>query len=84
MIGFFGADLKPYKLVCNHCGFKKIIYPKSTCCRGGDEFLYRNCPHCNAPTERKELGFLEEILISFKKDSPRPNCKSWKNSKRNK
>ena len=75
MTDFFGADLKPYKCVCNHCGFKKIIYPQSTCCKGEDEFLYRNCPHCNAPTERKELGFLEEILISFKKDSPKPNYK---------
>ena len=53
-----------YKLICSHCGYKKIVEPKSDVLNPIDEFPF--CPKCKIKMERKELSTVDNIKSIFK------------------
>lgn len=54
---------KPYKKICNKCGYFKIVRPKSDMVDESWE-IGKKCPRCGSlDFKRKELNKLEKILF---------------------
>jgi Zn finger protein HypA/HybF involved in hydrogenase expression len=52
---------KPYKLVCQSCGYKKIIKPKSDALNPSD--MISLCPKCKGIMRRIELSEIDKVLV---------------------
>lgn len=55
---------KPFKFVCQKCGYLKIVAPKSDALSPTDFFDI--CPKCQTKMEQKELSIFDGIMRMFK------------------
>jgi Zn finger protein HypA/HybF involved in hydrogenase expression len=57
-------QLKPFKYVCQKCGYSKVVKPKSDVLNPIE--MMSICPKCEAKMERKKLTSLDNLLSMFK------------------
>jgi len=55
---------KPFKYVCQKCGYSKVVKPKSDVLNPIE--MMSICPKCEAKMEQKELTLLDNLLSMFK------------------